>query len=119
MNEEVKGVRKVLWTGISQIPLVGAAVAGWEKWVVDHPWTALAIAVIYEIFVIVFIVIKKVGKGLEKKLVPVLTEWAWVAILNLFSRFRRRYNRQVIYDHRVFNVRATSTSTAPSTSMIK
>ncbi|MGD2086235.1 MAG: NACHT domain-containing protein [Candidatus Aminicenantes bacterium] len=102
-------MKKALLTVISQIPLVGGAAVLWKE-VVKHPLAAIGIAVLYELFSFVLIFGSKVWKELEPQAVAGAAEWIKVAFLNFFSRFRRRYNRQVIYDHRVFNVRGLRTT---------
>jgi energy-coupling factor transporter ATP-binding protein EcfA2 len=102
-------MKKALWTLISQIPLVGGAAVLWKE-VVKHPLAALGLAVLYELFSFVIIFGSKVWKELEPQAVAGAAEWVKIAFLNFFSRFRRRYNRQVIYDHRVFNVRGLRTT---------
>jgi len=102
-------MKKALWTLISQVPLVGGAAVLWKE-VVKHPLAALGLAVLYELFSFVFIFGSKVWKVLEPQAVTGAAEWVKIAFLNFFSRFRRRYNRQVIYDHRVFNVRGLRTT---------
>lgn len=102
-------MKKALWTVISQIPLVGGAAVLWKE-VVKHPLAALGLAVLYELFSFVLIFGSKVWKELETQAVTGAAEWVKIAFLNFFSRFRRRYNRQVIYDHRVFNVRGLRTT---------
>jgi energy-coupling factor transporter ATP-binding protein EcfA2 len=102
-------MKKALWTLISQIPLVGGAAVLWKE-VVKHPLAAIGIAVLYELFSFVLIFGSKVWKELEPQAVAGAAEWVKITFLNFFSRFRRRYNRQVIYDHRVFNVRGLRTT---------
>jgi energy-coupling factor transporter ATP-binding protein EcfA2 len=102
-------MKKALWTLISQIPLVGGAAVLWKD-VVKHPLAAIGLAVLYELFSFVLIFGSKVWKELEPQAVAGAAEWVKIAFLNFFSRFRRRYNRQVIYDHRVFNVRGLRTT---------
>lgn len=102
-------MKKALWTLISQIPLVGGAAVLWKE-VVKHPLAAIGLAVLYELFSFVLIFGSKVWKELEPQAVAGAAEWVKIAFLNFFSRFRRRYNTQVIYDHRVFNVRGLRTT---------
>jgi energy-coupling factor transporter ATP-binding protein EcfA2 len=102
-------MKKALWTLISQVPLVGGAAVLWKE-VVKHPLAAIGLAVLYELFSFVCIFGSKVWKELESQAVAGAAEWVNIAFLNFFSRFRRRYNRQVIYDHRVFNVRGLRTT---------
>lgn len=102
-------MKKALWTLISQIPLFGGAAVLWKE-VVKHPLAAIGLAVLYELFSFVLIFGSKVWKVLEPQAAAGAAEWVKIAFLNFFSRFRRRYNRQVIYDHRVFNVRGLRTT---------
>ena len=102
-------MKKALWTLISQIPLFGGAAVLWKE-VVKSPLAAIGLALLYELFSFVLIFGSKVWKELEPQAVAGAAEWVKIAFLNSFSRFRRRYNRQVIYDHRVFNVRGLRTT---------
>jgi predicted NACHT family NTPase len=102
-------MKKALWTLISQVPLVGGAAVLWKE-VVKHPFAAIGFAVLYELFSFVLIFGSKVWKALEPQAVAGAAEWVKIAFLNFFSQFRRQYNRQVIYDHRVFNVRGLRTT---------
>jgi energy-coupling factor transporter ATP-binding protein EcfA2 len=102
-------MKKALWTLISQISLVGGAALLWKE-VVKRPLAAIGLAVLYELFSFVLIFGSKVWKELEPQAVAGAAEWVKITFLNFFSRFRRRYNKQVIYDHRVFNVRGLRTT---------
>ena len=97
-------MKKALWTLISQIPLFGGAAVLWKE-VVKSPLAAIGLALLYELFSFVLIFGSKVWKELEPQAVAGAAEWVKIAFLNFFSRFRRRYNRQVVYDHRVFKER--------------
>lgn len=78
----------------------------------QHPLGALLLFLGYEICILVLSVSKKVWGNLEPKIVKSLTEavealadslLAWLR--TSFSAFRRQYLKQVVYDHRTFNVR--------------
>ncbi len=99
-------MKKALLPLISQIPLLGGAAAVLLKVVEIPTLVAIGLAVLYEILIFG----SKVWKELEPQAVTGAAEWVKIAFLNFFSRFRRRYNRQVIYDHRVFNVRGLRTT---------
>ena len=96
-----KEMKKAFLTLISQIPLVGGAAAVLLKVVKIPTLAAIGLAVIYEILIFG----SKGWKELEPQAVAGAAEWVKIAFLNFFSRFRRRYNRQVVYDHRVFKER--------------
>jgi nicotinamide riboside kinase len=101
-----KEMKNAFLTLISQVPVVGGAAAVLLKVVKIPTLAAIGLAVLYEILIFG----SKVWKKKEPQAVDAAAEWVTVAFLNLFSRFRRRYNRQVIYDYRVFNVRGLRTT---------
>jgi energy-coupling factor transporter ATP-binding protein EcfA2 len=101
-----KEMKNAFLTLISQVPVVGGAAAVLLKVVKIPTLAAIGLAVLYEILIFG----SKVWKKKEPQAVDAVAEWVTVAFLNLFSRFRRRYNRQVIYDYRVFNVRGLRTT---------
>jgi energy-coupling factor transporter ATP-binding protein EcfA2 len=102
-------MKKGLLLLISQVPPLGAVAAGLLKTGL-RLGTALIVALFWELFIFTIAFGKKVWKELEAEAAAACARWVKVSFLNLFSRFRRRYNRQVIYDHRVFNVRGLKTT---------
>ena len=98
----------------SQIPVLGIAVAWWSG-LLKNPIIAAVLAIFYELIVIIW---EKLGKPVwievwEQEFKPWAVKgfgtWAKVTLQNLFSCFHRRYNRQIIYEHRVFPVRGLMT----------
>jgi len=93
----------------SQIPAVGVAVAWWAG-VLKNPIVAAVIAVVYEGIVITWAVVgKDVWETLKPGVVNATADWVKVAVLNLLSDFRRRYNTHVMYEHRMVNIRGLRT----------
>lgn len=77
------------------------------------PWQAAGWLALYEIGLVLVgfwrKVWKKVWPELEKDAVNATADWLLNAIRIALSDFRRRYNQQVYYDHRFFNVRGLRT----------
>jgi len=77
------------------------------------PWQAAGLLALYEIGLVLLGFWRKVWKEvwpeLEKDAVKATADWLLNAIRIALSDFRRRYNRQVYYDHRFFNVRGLRT----------
>ncbi len=91
----------------SQIPVIGIAVAWWSG-VLRNPILAAGAAVVCELIVLTWVTIgKDVWEQLKPEIVKSTADWVKTIILN--PGFRRRYNRQLIYKHRVFNVRGLRT----------
>ncbi len=96
---------KMFLIGTTQL-LVAATAVHWWTDIVRHPILSAGLVVLYELFVMVLV---EVWERLKPEVVNATTDWVKVTMLNLFSRFRRRYSRHVIYEHRVFNVRGLRT----------
>jgi energy-coupling factor transporter ATP-binding protein EcfA2 len=98
-----EALRKILFA-LTQLPLIGGLVWKWNQ-VQQRPAAALAFAVVYEIAVLIATFGKKVWAELEKDAIEATAEWVRAAARNFRPGFRRRYNKMIIYEHGVFNVR--------------
>ncbi|MGA1842748.1 MAG: DUF1566 domain-containing protein [bacterium] len=110
----IKSIKNLLLFLASQIPALGIAMAWWSG-LLKNTILAAILALFYELLVLIW---KKLGKPVweevwEQELKPWAVKgfgkWAKVTLQNLFSKFHCRYNRQVIYEHRVFPVRGLLT----------
>ncbi len=102
-------LQRLLLALAAQIPVVSVAVVWWTE-VLKNPIIAVIIAVMYEGVVLAWgILVKDIWGVLKPGVVNASADWVKVMVLNAFSRFRRHYNRQIIYEHRVFNVRGLRT----------
>jgi hypothetical protein len=105
----LKSIKNLILVLASQSVPVGIAAAFWSD-VITHPITAAVLALVYELIVLIWGILgKDVWKELKPEMVKATADWLKIGALNLFSGFRRRYNRQMIYDYRVFNVRGLRT----------
>ncbi len=95
--------RKILFA-LTQLPLIGGLAWKWNQ-VQQRPVAALTLVVAYEIAVLIATFGKKVWAELEKEAIKATSEWVRAAARNFQPGFRRRYNKMIIYEHGVFNVR--------------
>jgi hypothetical protein len=95
---------KVLVTLLMQLPLAGGLWLGWTQ-AKERPALALALGAAYEVLVLFVAFGKKVWAELEKDAVKVTADWVRGFVRGLAPGFRRRYKKQVVQDHGVFNVR--------------
>lgn len=108
-------LKKVLFWFAVQLPLAGVILAvmggppGVLRGVEAHPGRAIAVVAAYQGFVLGAGILKRVWENLEPDVVNAVTGFTRSWFLRLVSRFRRHYLRQVIYDHRLFNVRGLRT----------
>ncbi len=104
--------RRAAGTGLG---LAAVSALAWWQWdrLVSHPWVSAAVAAGAALLAAVVGLGKKVWAELEGKWAKSVAEWidAQVRLYGslLFSGFRRRYYRQLLYRHRVFNVRGLQT----------
>ena len=79
----------------------------------QDPWLALGSLVLYEIGLLLLgfgrKVCEKVWPELEKQAINATADWLLNIVRIGLSGFRRRYNKQIYYDHRFFNVRGLRT----------
>jgi hypothetical protein len=95
--------RKILFA-LTQLPLIGGMVWKWNQ-IQQRPIVAILIALAYEIAVLLAAFGKKVWTELEKDAIKASAEWIRAAVRNFKPGFRRRYNKMIIYEHGIFNVR--------------
>jgi hypothetical protein len=95
--------RKILFA-LTQLPLIGGLVWKWNQ-IQQRPMTAVLLAAVYEIAVLAAAFGKKVWMELEKEAIQSTAEWVRAAVRNFQPGFRRRYNKMIIYEHGIFNVR--------------
>ena len=106
----VDAVKNLLLVLGSQVTAIGIAVAWWYVVGKNPLFTALA-TLVYEAIVFVWGFLgKDIWEELKPDIVKASTDWVKTGVLNAFSGFRRRYNRHVVYEHRVFGVRGLRTS---------
>jgi energy-coupling factor transporter ATP-binding protein EcfA2 len=102
--ELLRPTRLVMLALITQAPLFAGLIKWWLQ-VQKHVAIALLILVSYEVIAFALAFGRKVWNVLEPELVQGVAEWTKVFVVTLLSGFRRRYQRQVIREHGVFNVR--------------
>lgn len=88
----------------SQVPLI-AGVFTWQLHARQHTGLTLVVIVLYEMVVLALAFGKKIWSRLEPEAVEGAANWIKIFVVTLLSGFRRRYKRQIINDHGVFNVR--------------
>lgn len=88
----------------AQIPLFGAFLV-WQAEAQQHPTKSLLIALLYELGVLVLAFSKKVWARLEEEATKSTAEWIKASLRRLAPGFRRRYQKQIITEHGIFNVR--------------
>ena len=107
--------RAALPAVLAQGPLLAVIVSSENaKAYINHaPLRAVCFCLLYEVVVGVAI---KVWKRLEEDTVKLLADavrslvgHTWAGLLGVFTPFRRRYLRQLVFDHRDFNVRGLLT----------
>lgn len=99
-----KAQKLTIW-GLAIAPLAG----GFTEWAQSNPWPASVLLLSWEACLAVFAfgqeVWAKVRPNLVDRTANALTFW----IDSLLSRYRKRYLRYVIYQHRNFDVKGLST----------
>jgi len=105
-----KTIKNLLLVSVAQIPLLTVARDWWLGLFQKSPILAAVLPVLYEVIVFGLVFGKKVWEQLEPDLVKATAGWIKITALNFFSGFRRRYNRHIIYEHRVFNVQGLRTT---------
>jgi len=105
MENAFKNLIKVV---VSQVPILAVAKFWWTD-VEKNPIAAAFFALFYEILVFAFGFGKKIWSQFEPELLKATTDWVRNFALNFSPGFQKRYNTQVRFDHRVFNVRGLRT----------
>ncbi|HEV7892302.1 MAG TPA: NACHT domain-containing protein [Pyrinomonadaceae bacterium] len=91
---------------ISQLPLVGGGWLWWTDRLQTRPAYAALAAGVYEAALVIAAFVRKVWKDeLEKDAVRVTADWVRGVVRGFAPGFRRRYKKQVVEDHGIFNVR--------------
>lgn len=101
-------MKKIFRTLLSQLPL-SVPIVLLQKAQINLV-TAIVIAFFCEVLAFVIIFGKKVWEELEPSMVKITADKVKITFLNIFSRFRRKFNKKIIYSHRVFNVRGLRTT---------
>jgi hypothetical protein len=99
-----EALRKFNLALVAQIPLASGLYLKWNQ-VLQRPFVAATIGLLYEIAVLAVAFSKKVWAELEKDAIKATADWVRAAARNFKPGFRRRYNKEIIYEHGVFNVR--------------
>jgi|GEM_PF-1107824 len=100
MENAFKNLIKVV---VSQVPILAVAKFWWTD-VEKNPVAAAVFALVYEFLVFAFGFGKKIWSQFEPELLKATTDWIRNFVLNFSPGFQKRYNTQVRFDHRVFNV---------------
>lgn len=95
--------RRLLISILTQIPLATGILA-WRKYLAVHYVLALALALLYELGVLVFGFGKKVWAKIEDKLVQSTADWIVNAANRVAPYFPRRYYRHIVREHGSFTV---------------
>src|SRR5215510_14134018 len=99
-----EALRKFILALAAQIPLAGGLSLMWSQ-AQQHPVLAATMGLLYEIAVVAAAFSKKVWAELEKDAIKATADWVRAAARNFKPGFRRRYNKEIIYEYGVFNVR--------------
>ncbi|MEK6405674.1 MAG: hypothetical protein AABN34_01785 [Acidobacteriota bacterium] len=99
-----EALRKLLIGLASQVPLLGSIYVYWEQ-VQQRPLVAGLIGILYEALVFAFGFGKKVWIRLEPEAVEYAASAVRSGIGGFAPGYLRRYRRQVVIDHGIFNVR--------------
>src|SRR5262245_43807149 len=99
-----EALRKFVLALAAQIPLAGGLYMKWNQ-VQQSPVLAATIGLLYELVVVAAAFSKKVWAELEKDAINATADWARAAARNFKPGFRRRYNKEIIHEYGVFNVR--------------
>lgn len=104
MSSESSEILKRLLLSLIQLPLVGGILLWWDH-IKNRPVFAILVFIIYEVGVFILAFSKKVWSKLEAEAVQQTTDRILVSVQRFALRFRRRYKKQIINDHSIFNVR--------------
>ncbi|CAG0998289.1 hypothetical protein ANAEL_02756 [Anaerolineales bacterium] len=85
-----------------------AGVAFAEK-ITQNPGPWLALAILYEILIIILGFLSKVWQKLEGKWSDRVADWIDTRVLSVFSGYKKHYLQHLIYQHRSFDVKGLST----------
>jgi len=99
-----EALRKFFLALAAQIPLAGGLYLKWNQ-IQQRPVLAATIGLLYELAVVTAAFSKKVWAELEKDAIKATADWVRAAARNFKPGFRRRYNKEIIYEYGVFNVR--------------
>jgi len=99
-----EAIRKFILALAAQIPLAGGLYLKWNQ-VQQRPLLSATIGLLYELTVVAWAFWKKVWAELEKDAIKATADWARAAARNFKPGFRRRYNKEIIHEYGVFNVR--------------
>jgi hypothetical protein len=99
-----EALRKFILALAAQIPLAGGLYLKWTQ-VQQSPVLAATIGLLHELVVVAGAFSKKVWAELEKDVINATADWARAAARNFKPGFRRRYNKEIIHEYGVFNVR--------------
>src|SRR5436853_5600969 len=98
-------LRKLLLILASQVPLAGA-VYQWREQAQQHPLVAALLAGGYELVIFTGAFIKTVWTDeLKKDAVKFTADWVRSGVKGFAPGFLRRYRKQVVIEHNIFNVR--------------
>src|SRR5262245_19879605 len=99
-----EALRKFILALAAQIPLASGLSLMWSQ-VQQHPVMAATIGLLYEIAVVAAAFSKKVWAELEEDAIKATADWVRAAVRNFKPGFRRSYNKEIIHEYGVFNVR--------------
>lgn len=99
-----EALRKLFLALAAQIPLVGGLYFKWNQ-VLQRPVLAATLGVLYELAVVMAAFSKKVWAELERDAIKATADWVRAAVRNFKPGFRRRYNKEIIHEYGIFNVR--------------
>jgi hypothetical protein len=87
----------------SQLVLLGSLVFTWER-AKASPTSAILASILYELIIATVAFGGKVWAKIEGVAVQSTADWILSTVSGFAPSFRRRYNKQIINDHSVFNV---------------
>ena len=101
-----EGFKASLIITLSQLPLLGGGWLWWTDRLQMRPVYAALVGVGYEATLLLATFAKKVWKDeLEKDAIKVTADWVRGFVRGFAPGFGRRYKKQVVQDHGIFNVR--------------
>jgi hypothetical protein len=77
--------------------------------VIRNPWWSLVYLLLYEVVILLFGIFAKIWRRLENRWLDQIAEWLDIQMQLLFSSYRRRYLRHLVYRHRDFDVKGLTT----------
>lgn len=95
---------KRVYVALTQVPPLVGLLFKWS-WVAERPLFAALLGLFYEFVWIAGTFGRRVWEELEREAIGATADWLRAATRNFRPGFRRRYNKFIVQEHSVFNVR--------------